>query len=38
MDDHKRILDALATGRPEKAREAMAEHIRNVRKRALDGL
>jgi len=38
IDDHKRILDALATGRPEKAREAMAEHIRNVRKRALDGL
>lgn len=36
--DHERILDALATGRPEKAREAMAEHIRNVRKRALDGV
>jgi DNA-binding GntR family transcriptional regulator len=38
IDDHQRILDALATGRPERAREAMAEHIRNVRKRALDGL
>jgi DNA-binding GntR family transcriptional regulator len=36
--DHQHILDALATGRPEKAREAMSEHIRNVRKRALDSL
>ena len=38
LDDHRRLIDALATGRPEKARDAMAEHIRNVRKRALDGL
>jgi DNA-binding GntR family transcriptional regulator len=38
IDDHQRIVDALATGRPERAREAMVEHIRNVRKRALDGL
>jgi DNA-binding GntR family transcriptional regulator len=38
LDDHGRILDALATGRAEKARDAMSEHIRNVRKRALDGL
>jgi DNA-binding GntR family transcriptional regulator len=38
IDDHQRLLSAIATGRPEKAREVMAEHIRNVRKRALDGL
>ncbi len=38
IDDHRRLLDALAKGRPEKVREVMAEHIRNVRKRALDGL
>jgi DNA-binding GntR family transcriptional regulator len=38
IEDHGRILDALASGRPEKAREAMSNHIRNVRKRALDGL
>jgi DNA-binding GntR family transcriptional regulator len=38
LDDHRRIIDALATGRPDKARDAMADHIRNVRKRALDGL
>jgi DNA-binding GntR family transcriptional regulator len=38
IEDHRRILEALATGRPEKAREAMSNHIRNVRKRALDGL
>jgi DNA-binding GntR family transcriptional regulator len=38
IEDHRRIIDALATGRPEKARDAMADHIRNVRKRALDGL
>ena len=38
IDDHQRIIDALATGRAEKARDAMSEHIRNVRKRALDGL
>jgi DNA-binding GntR family transcriptional regulator len=36
--DHQHILDALATGRAEKARDAMSEHIRNVRKRALDSL
>jgi DNA-binding GntR family transcriptional regulator len=38
IEDHRRILDALSAGRPEKVREAMADHIRNVRKRALDGL
>ena len=38
IEDHRRILDALSNGRPEKVREVMAEHIRNVRKRALDGL
>jgi DNA-binding GntR family transcriptional regulator len=38
IEDHRRILDALSTGRPEKVRDAMADHIRNVRKRALDGL
>ena len=38
LEDHRRLLAALATGRPDKARDVMAEHIRNVRKRALDGL
>lgn len=38
VEDHRRILEALSTGRPEKARDAMADHIRNVRRRALDGL
>jgi DNA-binding GntR family transcriptional regulator len=38
IDDHQRLLAALGTGRPDKAREVMADHIRNVRKRALDGL
>jgi DNA-binding GntR family transcriptional regulator len=38
IDDHRRLLAALATGRPDKAREVMADHIRNVRRRALDGL
>lgn len=38
IEDHQRILAGLATQRPEKARDAMAEHIRNVRRRALDGL
>lgn len=37
IDDHRRILAALATGRPDKVRDAMAEHIRNVRRRTLDG-
>ena len=38
IEDHRRILDALAGQRPEKARDLMAEHIRNVRRGALDGL
>ena len=38
IEDHKRLLAALANGRPDKVRDVMAEHIRNVRKRALDGL
>jgi DNA-binding GntR family transcriptional regulator len=38
IEDHRRILDALASGRPEKGRDAMADHIRQVRRRALDGL
>jgi DNA-binding GntR family transcriptional regulator len=38
IDDHRRILDAFGLGRADKVREAMADHIRNVRKRALDGL
>jgi DNA-binding GntR family transcriptional regulator len=38
LEDHRRILAALATGRPDKARDAMVEHIRNVRRRTLDGL
>lgn len=37
VEDHRRILGALATGKPEDARKAMAEHIRQVRKRILDG-
>ncbi len=36
--DHQRILAALTSKRPEKARDVMAEHIRNVRRGALDGL
>lgn len=38
IEDHQRILSALASQRPEKARDVMAEHIRNVRRGALDGL
>jgi DNA-binding GntR family transcriptional regulator len=38
IDDHRQILAALAKGRTEKVRDLMAEHIRNVRKRALDGI
>jgi DNA-binding GntR family transcriptional regulator len=36
VDDHRRILKALAAAKPEDARKAMAEHIRQVRKRILD--
>jgi DNA-binding GntR family transcriptional regulator len=38
IDDHRGVLAALRAGKPDKVREAMADHIRNVRKRALDGL
>ena len=38
LADHQRIVDALASGKPERARDAMADHIRNVRKRTLDSL
>ena len=38
FEDHRRILDALKTGQPERARDAMALHLRRVRKGALDGL
>jgi DNA-binding GntR family transcriptional regulator len=37
VEDHRRILAALSTGKPDKARDAMTEHIRNVRRRILDG-
>jgi DNA-binding GntR family transcriptional regulator len=37
VEDHRRILSALASRKPDKARDAMAEHIRQVRKRILDG-
>jgi DNA-binding GntR family transcriptional regulator len=38
IDDHRRLLAAFAARRPEKVREAMIDHIRNMRKRMLDGL
>ncbi len=38
VEDHRRILEAVGSGRPDKARDAMAEHIRRVRKRILDSL
>ncbi len=38
LDDHQRIVAALSSGKPERARETMAEHIRNVRRRMLDSL
>jgi DNA-binding GntR family transcriptional regulator len=33
--EHQAVLDALATGDPEKAASAMAEHVRKVRGRAI---
>ena len=36
--DHQRIVDALASGKLERASDAMADHISNVRKRTLDNL
>jgi len=38
FEDHREIVDALRSGKPDRARDAMAAHLRNVRKRALDGL
>ena len=38
IEDHVRILEAFASGRADKVRETMADHIKNVRKRVLDGL
>lgn len=38
IEDHRHIIDALASKRPEKARDVMAEHIKNVRRGTLDGL
>lgn len=35
--DHRKILKALREGRADQVRSAMAEHIRNVRKRTLAG-
>jgi len=33
--EHQAVLDALATGDPETAASAMADHVRNVRGRAM---
>jgi DNA-binding FadR family transcriptional regulator len=38
IEDHRRILDAFVSRRADKVREAMSDHIKNVRKRVLDGL
>jgi DNA-binding GntR family transcriptional regulator len=38
IEDHRRILDAFVSRRADKVREAMTDHIKNVRKRVLDGL
>jgi DNA-binding GntR family transcriptional regulator len=38
IDDHRKIMAAFASGRADAVREAMAEHIKNVRKRVLNGL
>jgi len=38
IEDHQKIMDAFASGRADAVREAMAEHIKNVRKRVLNGL
>jgi DNA-binding GntR family transcriptional regulator len=38
IEDHRKIMAAFASGRADAVREAMAEHIKNVRKRVLNGL
>jgi DNA-binding GntR family transcriptional regulator len=38
IEDHQKIIEAFASGRADAVREAMANHIKNVRKRVLSGL
>lgn len=38
MDDHRLIIAELAAGRADRAREAMAAHLKNIRRRVLDDL